>query len=115
MCLEFTIMKKLYICFNIYRPLHINNLDEFFEEITVCPNKAIIRYENVISCGSFQHRHTFYQPESHNSFRNQLNEEGLIKNDESTTDLFLSKKLKSFQKLSYLPQTNCKRSFSNII
>ena len=99
MCLEFTIMKKLYICFNVYRPLHINNLDEFFEEITVYPNKAIIRYENVISSGSFQHRHTFCHLLKI-LFRKQLNKGGLMKNDELTTDLVLSKKLTSFQKLT---------------
>ena len=31
----FTIIKKLLICFNVYRLLHKNNLDPFFEEITV--------------------------------------------------------------------------------
>ena len=95
MCLEFTIIKQLYICFNLYRPLYRNNLNAFFEEITVSLNKAIIRYENVISPGRFCHRHAY-------SFRNQLNDGGLMKNDELTKDLVLSKKLTSFQKLTGL-------------
>ena len=37
-------------CF--YR-LHRNNLNAFFEEITVSLDKAIIRYKNLISCGRF--------------------------------------------------------------
>ena len=45
--------ETVYIYFNVYRPLHRNNLNAFFEEITVSTNKAIIRYENVISSGRF--------------------------------------------------------------
>ena len=41
----FTIIKKLQICFNVYRLLHTNNLNPFFEEITVSLNKTIIRYQ----------------------------------------------------------------------
>ena len=41
----FTIIKKLLICFNVYRLLHTNNLNPFFEEITVTLNKTIIRYQ----------------------------------------------------------------------
>ena len=39
----FTIIKKLLICFNVYRLPHTNNLNPFFEEITVSLNKTIIR------------------------------------------------------------------------
>ena len=62
----FTIIKKLLICFSGYRLLHINNLNPFFEEITVSLNKTIIRYwleDFSIGMGR------------------------LIKNDKSTTDL----------------------------
>ena len=34
-------------------PSYRTNLNAFFEEITVSLNKAIIRYENVISSGRF--------------------------------------------------------------
>ena len=40
----FMIIKKLLICFSVYRLLHTNNLKPFFEEVTVSLNKTIIRY-----------------------------------------------------------------------
>ena len=41
------------VCFNAYRPLHRNNLNAFFEEITVSYYKTNIRYEILISSGRF--------------------------------------------------------------
>ena len=39
--------------FNVYRPLHKDNLIAFFDKITVSLNKEIIRYENIINSGRF--------------------------------------------------------------
>ena len=39
--------------FNVYRPLHRDNLNAFFEKMSVSLNEEIIRYENVINSGRF--------------------------------------------------------------
>ena len=81
----FTIIKKLLICFNVYRLLHTNNLNPFFKEINVSLNKTIIRYYRRFL--TLAYLLSSLWPENYYSFQNRLNEGKLIKNDKSTTDL----------------------------
>ena len=81
----FTIMKKLLICFNVYRLLHTNNLNPFFEEIAVLLNKLLSDISSKILTSAYFLSSLW--SENYYSFWNWLNEGGLIKNDKSTTDL----------------------------
>ena len=51
-CSEFTICRKKWICFSVYRPPSYNNLIIFFEDLkSVC--KALNTYDNIIVIGDF--------------------------------------------------------------
>ena len=52
-CSEFTVSKKQWICFSVYRPLSYNNLIIFFEELTKSACKALNTYHNIILMGDF--------------------------------------------------------------
>ena len=52
-CSEFTISKRKWICFSVYRPPSYNNLIIFFEELTKSVCKALNRYDNIIVMGDF--------------------------------------------------------------
>ena len=52
-CSEFTILKKKWICFSIYRPPSAENIKKFFEEINEVISKALCKYENLIVIGGF--------------------------------------------------------------
>ena len=44
-CSEFTILKKKWICFSMYRPPSAENIKKFFEEINEVISKALCKYE----------------------------------------------------------------------
>ncbi len=48
---ELTVNKKKWIIFSIYRPPVSSNLKIFFREISLCMNKALEKYDNVIVMG----------------------------------------------------------------
>ena len=82
----FTIIKKLQICFNVYRLLYRNNLNPFFEEITVSLNKTIIRCQlEDFNIGILSVILSDLKIIIHSE--TGLMKGGLIKNDKSTTDL----------------------------
>ena len=56
-CSDFTISKKKWICFSIYRPSSTENIKRFFEEMNAVTSKALCKYENLILMGDFQHRY----------------------------------------------------------
>ena len=52
-CSEFTISKKKWVCFSIYRHPSTGNLKTFFEEMNEVISKALCKYENLIVMGDF--------------------------------------------------------------
>ena len=52
-CSEFTISKRKWICFRVYRPPCYNNLIIFFEELAKSVCKALNTYDNIIVMGDF--------------------------------------------------------------
>ena len=50
---EFTISKKKWFCFGVYRLPTSTKLDIFFEQLTNSMSKAVNRYENLIVMGDF--------------------------------------------------------------
>ena len=48
---EFTISKKKWICFSVYRPPSYNNLIIFFEELTKSVCRALNTYDNIVVMG----------------------------------------------------------------
>ena len=52
-CSEFTISKKKWICFSIYRPPSTENIKILFEEMNEVISKALCKYENLIVMGDF--------------------------------------------------------------
>ena len=44
-CYEFTISKKKWICFSIYRPPSTGNIETYFEEMNEVISKALCKYE----------------------------------------------------------------------
>ena len=56
-CSEFTISKKKWICFSIYRPPSMENIKRFFEEMNEVISKDLRKYENLIVMGDIHHRH----------------------------------------------------------
>ena len=52
-CSEFTISKKKWICFSIYRPPSTGNIKTFVEEMNEVISKALCKYENLIVMGDF--------------------------------------------------------------
>ena len=52
-CSEFTISKKKWICFSIYRPPSTGNIKTFFEEMNEVISEALCKYQNMIVMGDF--------------------------------------------------------------
>ena len=52
-CSEFTVSKKKWICFSIYRPPSTENIKILFEEMNEVISKALCKYENLIVMGDF--------------------------------------------------------------
>ena len=52
-CSEFTVSKKKWICFSIYRHPSTENMKTFFEEMNEVINQALCKYENLIVMGDF--------------------------------------------------------------
>ena len=52
-CSEFTISKKEWICFSIYRPPSTENIKRFFEKMNEVIGKALCKYEILIVMGDF--------------------------------------------------------------
>ena len=50
-CSKFTISKKNWICFSIYRSLSTENIKRFFEEMNEVISKALCKYKNLIVMG----------------------------------------------------------------
>ena len=48
-CSELTIANRKWICLDIYSPPNPNNMNTFFDRITVCLSKAAVRYYNIIT------------------------------------------------------------------
>ena len=106
-CSEFTVSKKKWICFSVYRPPSYNNLIIFFEELTKSVCKSLNTYDNIIVMGDFNIDINKNEAIGHDKldvFCNTLNLTNLVKSDtcftnnhKSTTDLFLTNKPCSFQ------------------
>ena len=52
-CSEFTISKRKWISFSVYKPPSYNNLIIFFEKLTKSVCKALNTYDNIIVMGDF--------------------------------------------------------------
>ena len=106
-CSEFTVSKKKWICFSVYRPPSYNNLIIFFEELTKSVCKSLNTYDNIIVMGDFNIDVNKNEAIGHNKldiFCNTFNLTNLFKSDtcftnnhKSTIDLFLRNKPCSFQ------------------
>ena len=106
-CSEFTISKKKWICFSIYRPPSTGNIETFFEEMNEVISKALCKYENLIVMGDFN-----IDIKSSNSDKDKLeyfcdlfnltnlvhSDTCFMKNSKSTIDLILTNKPLHFQK-----------------
>ena len=106
-CSEFTVSKKKWICFNVYRPPSYDNLIIFFEELTKSVCKSLNTYDNIIVMGDFNIDINKNEATDHDKldvFCNTLNLTNLVKSDtcftnnhKSTIDLFLTNKPRSYQ------------------
>ena len=106
-CSEFTISKRKWICFSVYRPPSYTNLIIFFEELTKSVCKALNRYDNIIVMGDFNidiNKDDAIDHDKLDVFCDTLNLTNLVKsetcytnNHKSTIDLFLTNKPRSFQ------------------
>ena len=106
-CSEFTISKRKWICFSVYRPPSYNNLIIFFEELTKSVCKALNKYDNIIVMGDFNidiNKDDAILHDKLDVFCDTLNLTNLVKshtcytnNHKSTIDLFLTNKPRSFQ------------------
>ena len=112
-CSELTIANRKWLCLNIYRPPNPNNMNTFFDEITVCLSKVAVKCENIIIMGYFnidiQNKRLGYDKlDTFCDFFNLTNlihlETCLMKNHKSTIDLSLTNKSKSFLRLMQLKQ-----------
>ena len=106
-CSEFTISKKKWICFSIYRPPSAGNIETFFEEMNEVISTALCKYENLFVMGDFN-----IDIKSSNSDKDKLeyfcdlfnltnlvhSDTCFMKNSKSTIDLILSNKPLHFQK-----------------
>ena len=106
-CSEFTISKKKWVCFSIYRPPSTKNIKRFFEEMNEVISKALCKYENLIVMGDFN-----IDIKSSNSDKDKLeyfcdlfnltnlvhSDTCFMKNSKSTIDLILTNKPLHFQK-----------------
>ena len=52
-CSEITFSKKKWVIFSIYRPPNMENLTDFFEEMTTSLTKVTSNCENIIIMGDF--------------------------------------------------------------
>ena len=52
-CSEFTVSKKKWICFSIYRPPSTGNIETFFQEMNELISVALCKYENLIVMADF--------------------------------------------------------------
>ena len=52
-CSEIIFSKKKWVIFSIYRPPNVENLTDFFEEMSTSLTKAMSNYENIIVMGGF--------------------------------------------------------------
>ena len=104
---EFTIANRKWMCLSIYRPPNPNNMNTFFDEITACPSKAAVKYENIIIMGDFNVgiKNKGLGCSKLDTFCDLFNltnvihsETCLMKNHKSTIDLFSTNKSKSFFK-----------------
>ena len=106
-CSEFTVSKKKWICFSVYRPPSYNNLIIFFEELTKSVCKSLNTYDNIIVMDDFNIDANKNEAIGHDKldiFCNTFNLTNLVKSDtcftnnhKSTIDLFLTNKPRSFQ------------------
>ena len=106
-CSEFTISKRKWICFSVYRPPSYNNLIILFEELTKSVCKALNTYDNIIVMSNFNIDINKYDAIGHEKldvFCNTLNLTNLAKSKTCYTnnykliiDLFLTNKPRSFQ------------------
>ena len=101
-CSEFTVSKKKWICFSVYRPPSYNNLIIFFEELTKSVSKSLNTYDNIIVTGV--NKNEAIGHDELDVFCNTLNLTNLVKSDtcftnnhKSAIDLFLTNKPRSFQ------------------
>ena len=106
-CSEFTISKKKWICFSIYRLPSTENIKTFFEEMNEVSSKALCKYENLIVTGDFN-----MDIKSSNSDKGKLenfcnpfnltnlvhSETYFMKSSKSIIDLILTSKPLHFQK-----------------
>ena len=105
-CSEFTVSRKKWICFSVYRPPSYNNLIIFFEELNKSVCKALSTYDNIIVMGDFNIDINKDETTGHDKldiFCDTLNLTNLVKSDicytnnrKSTIDLFLTNKTRSF-------------------
>ena len=106
-CSEFTMSKRKWICFSVYRPSSYDNLIIFFEELTKSVCKALNTYDNIIVMGDFNidiNKDDAIGYYKLDVFCDTLNLTNLVKsetcytnNHKSTIDLFLTNEPGSFQ------------------
>ena len=106
-CSEFTVSKKKWFCFRVYRPHSYNILIFFFEELTKSVCNALNTYDNIIVMGNFKidiNKDETIGNGKLDVFCSTLNLINLVisdtyytNNHKSTTDLFLTNKPCSFQ------------------
>ena len=111
-CSEFTISKRKWICFSVYRLPSYNNLIIFSEELTKSVCKALNKYDNIIVMGDFNidiNKDDAIGHDKLDVFCDTLNLTNLIKsetcytnNHKSTIDLFLTNKPRSFQITTFI-------------
>ena len=103
-CSEFTISKKKWICFSIFRPPPTKNIKILFEEMNEVISKAFCKYKNLIVMGDLN-----IDIKSSNSDKDKLenlfnltnlvqSETCLLKISKSIIDLILTKNLYIFKK-----------------
>ena len=106
-CFKFTISKKKWICFSIYRPSSTKNIEKVFEKMNEVISKALCKYENLMVMLDFN----IYSKSSNcdknklESFHDLYNLANLVhsetcftKDSEPITDLILADKPLHFQK-----------------
>ena len=110
-CSEFTISKKKWVCFSIYRPPSTKNIKRFFEEMNEVISKALCKYENLIVMSDFN-----IDVKSSNSDKNKLenfcnlfnltnvvhSETCFMKSSKSIIDFILTNEPLHFQKMMLL-------------
>ena len=106
-CSEFTISKRKWICFNVYRPPSYNNLIVSFEELTKSVCKALNTHDSIIVMGDLNidiNKDDAIGHDKLDVFCDILNLTNLVKsetcytnNHKSTIDVFLTNKPRSFQ------------------